>query len=39
VKGNKAFLDHIPAALHSLRTLVGEIPSLGKLRDALDRVS
>jgi aminoglycoside/choline kinase family phosphotransferase len=39
VKGNKAFLDHIPAALHSLRTLIGEISDLGKLRDALDRVS
>ena len=39
VKGNKAFLDHIPAALHSLRALVGEISNLGRLRDALDRVS
>ncbi len=39
VKGNKAFLDHIPAALDSLRTLVGEVPNLGKLHDALGRVS
>jgi aminoglycoside/choline kinase family phosphotransferase len=39
VKGNKAFLDHIPAALASLRALVGEIPNLGKLHDALERVS
>jgi N-acetylmuramate 1-kinase len=36
VKGNKAFLDHIPAALQSLRSLVGEIPELKKLRGALD---
>jgi aminoglycoside/choline kinase family phosphotransferase len=39
VKGNKAFLDHIPAALESLRSLVDEIPELEKLREALDRVS
>jgi aminoglycoside/choline kinase family phosphotransferase len=39
VKGNKAFLDHIPAAMESLRALVGEIPSLEKLRSALDRAS
>jgi hypothetical protein len=39
VKGNKAFLDHIPAALHSLRSLVGEIPELKELRKALDRLS
>ena len=39
VKGNKAFLDHIPAALTSLRSLVGEIPELQKLREALDGVS
>jgi aminoglycoside/choline kinase family phosphotransferase len=38
VKGNKAFLDHIPAALNSLRALVGEIPNLKKLHDALARV-
>lgn len=39
VKGHKAFLDHIPAALQSLRSLLGEIPELEKLRRALDRVS
>lgn len=39
VKGNKAFLDHIPAALQSLRSLVAEIPELERLGDALDRVS
>jgi aminoglycoside/choline kinase family phosphotransferase len=39
VKGNKAFLDHIPAALQSLRSLVGEIPELERLREALDGLS
>jgi aminoglycoside/choline kinase family phosphotransferase len=39
VKDNKAFLGHIPAAMESLRALVGEIPSLEKLRSALDRAS
>lgn len=39
VKGNTTFLDYIPAAMQSLRSLVGEIPELEKLRDALDRVS
>ena len=39
VKGNKAFLDHIPAALESLCLLVSEIPELEKLSEALDRVS
>lgn len=39
VKGNKVFLDHIPAALESLRALVSEIPTLGKLRETLERVS
>ena len=39
VKGNKAFLEYIPAALQSLRSLVGEIPELEKLREALDTVS
>ena len=38
VKGNKAFLDHIPAAMASLRLLVGEIPELQKLRALLDRL-
>jgi aminoglycoside/choline kinase family phosphotransferase len=38
VKGNKTFLDHIPAALTSLRTLVGEISELKKLGAVLDRV-
>ena len=39
VKGNRAFLDHIPAALESLRALVSEIPDLKPLRLALDRLS
>jgi len=39
VKGNRAFLDHIPAALASLRALVSEIPDLKQLRFALDRLS
>jgi N-acetylmuramate 1-kinase len=39
VKGNKAFLDHIPAAIQSLRGLTGEIPELEKLSLALDHVS
>jgi len=36
VKGNKTFLTHIPAAMNSLRSLVGEIDELGKLRAVLD---
>ena len=39
VKGNQAFLDHIPAALESLRGLVAEIPELRRLGEALDRLS
>jgi aminoglycoside/choline kinase family phosphotransferase len=39
VKGNKTFLDYIPAAMQSLRGLVGEIPDLEKLSGALERVS
>ncbi len=39
VKGNRAFLDYVPAALESLRALVKEIPDLEKLSTALDRVS
>jgi len=39
VKGNKAFLDHVPAAMRSLRTLVAEIPELDKLSSALNRLS
>ena len=39
VKGNQAFLDHIPAAMHSLRSLVAEIPELDKLSSALGRLS
>jgi aminoglycoside/choline kinase family phosphotransferase len=38
VKGNKAFLEHIPAALESLRALVSEIPELEKLSGALERL-
>ena len=36
VKGSKAFLGHIPAAIASLRELVGEIPQLERLRVALE---
>jgi hypothetical protein len=36
VKGHKAFLNHIPAAMTSLRSLVGEIEDLRKLRASLD---
>jgi hypothetical protein len=39
VKGNKTFLEHIPAAMKSLRGLVAEIPDLEKLSVALDHVS
>jgi N-acetylmuramate 1-kinase len=39
VKGNKAFLDHIPAAMQSLRSLTNEIPELERLSAALARVS
>ena len=38
VKGSKTFLDHIPAAITSLRVLVGEIPELKRLSVALERV-
>lgn len=36
VKGNKTFLRYVPAAMTSLRSLVGEIDDLGKLRPVLD---
>lgn len=36
VKGNKTFLNHIPAAMTSLRSLVSEIDELGGLRTMLD---
>jgi N-acetylmuramate 1-kinase len=39
VKGNRTFLDYIPAAMDSLRRLVAEIPDLEKLSAALDLVS
>ena len=39
VKGNKAFLAHIPAAIESLRTLTAEIPELERLTGALQRLS
>lgn len=38
VKGNKTFLEHIPAAMTSLQTLVGEIDELATLSAALGRV-
>jgi aminoglycoside/choline kinase family phosphotransferase len=39
VKDNKAFLKYIPAAMTSLRSLVGEIADLDQLRVVLDRHS
>ena len=36
VKGNKTFLGYVPAAMASLRSLVGEIDDLGQLRSILD---
>jgi N-acetylmuramate 1-kinase len=38
VKGNKTFLNYIPAAMTSLRSLVGEMDDLRKLRSVLDRL-
>jgi aminoglycoside/choline kinase family phosphotransferase len=38
VKGNKAFLAHIPSAMTSLRSLVSEIDGLQRLRTVLDEV-
>jgi len=35
VRGNKAFLEHIPAALASLRSIVGAIPGTEKLQEVL----
>ena len=37
VKGNKTFLNHIPAAMASLRSLVSELEGLEKLQSVLDR--
>ena len=39
VKGNKAFLNHIPAAMTSLRSLVSEIDDLKQLCVVLDGLS
>ena len=39
VKGNRAFLAHIPAALGSLREIVGRLEGAEKLHDVLSRVS
>lgn len=36
VKGNRTFLNYVPSGVESLRSLVGEIPDLEKLRGALD---
>ena len=36
VKGNESFVPYIPAAMNSLRSLVGEIDDLKELRVALD---
>lgn len=37
VRGNKAFLEHIPAALHSLGEVLAEIDGLEPLRREIDR--
>jgi hypothetical protein len=39
VRGNRAFLDHIPAAIESLRALIAEIPELERLSVVLKRLS
>ena len=39
VKGNKSFLEYIPAAITSLRVLVGELGDLKELHAVLDGVS
>jgi len=39
VKGNETFLDYIPAAMTSLRGLVGELDDLKELRAILDGVA
>ena len=39
VKGNTAFLDHIPAALSSLRSVVAEISGAEKLHEQLQAVA
>ena len=39
VKGNEAFLEYIPAAMTSLRGLVGELDDLKELRAVLDGVA
>jgi len=39
VKGNKAFLNHIPAAMTSLRSLVSEIDALRRLGEVVEGVS
>ena len=39
VKGNKTFLGYVPAAMTSLRSLVGEMEGLQSLRVALDGVT
>ncbi len=39
VKGNISFLDHIPAAMTSLRSIVTEIRGLEKLRETLETLS
>ena len=36
VKGNKAFLGYVPAAMTSLRSLIGEVDDLAELRSVLD---
>lgn len=39
VKGNTPFLNHIPPAIESLRSLVADIAGLEKLHDALSNLS
>ncbi len=39
VRGNKAFLEHIPAALQSLGEILQDVPGLAPLRSILARVT
>jgi aminoglycoside/choline kinase family phosphotransferase len=39
VKGNKAFLEHVPPALNALRSVVRELPGAEPLCDALEKLA
>jgi hypothetical protein len=39
VKGNKTFLNHIPAAMKSLHSLVSEVNDLEQLRALIENVA